>query len=178
MAIAAAIGLGLTGVACTAAASPSGSGTTGTGHRHGGARSTPRRDRFRTSIVAATGAYSGDTGRAVIYLHPRGSGNSRAVRITLRGSPCGTASQCLDLRGRLAGKLTRSAGGLPDTGSRYNLVASGKVRRLGSVTAKGIVQGTGFIERGHERMSITLSNSSGSVKLAGQSPPVRGFASP
>ncbi|MFL5822406.1 MAG: hypothetical protein ACJ764_03080 [Solirubrobacteraceae bacterium] len=173
-----AICLGLVSAACTAAASSSSSGTTAPRGGHPGSHSTPRRDRFRGSIVSATGKYAGDTGRAAIYLHPRGSGKSRVVRIVFRGSPCGTASQCLDLRGRLVGKLIRSAQGVPDTGSHYALVASGKLTQLGSVTARGAVQGTGFISHGHERMTITLTNSSGTVKLVAHSPVVKGFTSP
>ncbi len=78
----------------------------------------------------------------------------------------------------LSGQLSSSPGGVPDTGHEYTLAGAGQVSRLGRVTIRGDVAGTGFISRGHELMKIILSSSSGSVTVQAHSGTVKGFTAP
>jgi hypothetical protein len=83
----------------------------------------------------------------------------------------------VQLRGTLTGTLTRMST-IPDVGASYALSASGRVKPLGHVSATGQVHGTGFIMRGHETLTVRLSNSRGEVDLQAQSPVVPGFTTP
>lgn len=169
---------------CGTAAAPSGTrpgaagghgapGTVG-GHGHRG----PARDSFQGSIRSATGTYSGDTGRAHIYLHPTGAGPRRHVTVTFAGLPCAGADHCVELSGTLTGILAAGPGHMPDVGHGYVLSGVGSIDPLGRATGRGAVQGTGFIARGEESLSITVTGASGSVTLDATSPPVHGFSSP
>ena len=169
---------------CGTAAAPSGTGpgaagghggrgTVG-GHGHG----APARDSFQGSIRSATGTYSGDTGRASIYLHPTGAGPRRSVTVTFAGLPCQGATHCVELSGTLTGTLAAGPGHMPDVGHGYVLSGAGAIHPLGRARCRGAVQGTGFIARGEESLSITVTGASGSVTLDATSPPVHGFTSP
>lgn len=173
----------ITGLAagCGAAATHS-SGTAGSGHGGQTTQGVPQRlagrDYFTGSIRSGSGAYAGNTGRIHIYLQPTGRGLRRSATITLAGLPCTGATHCLDLSGRLGGTLTASAVHIPDVGRGYALTGTGSVHPLGRVTGRGQVQGTGFIARGHESLTLTLTGGSGSVTVQALSSTVGGFTSP
>jgi hypothetical protein len=98
--------------------------------------------------------------------------------VVMRGR-CGASAQgCTELDGVLSGRLSSSPGGPPDTGHAYALTAAGRVLRLGHVTARGELEGTGFIAHGYELMKLTLNSSSGSVTVEARSGPVKGFTKP
>ena len=167
---------------CGTAAAPSGTGPAG-GHRGPGAvgghgHGRPARDSFQGSIRSATGTYSGDTGRAHIYLHPTGAGPRRSVTVTFAGLPCRGANHCVELSGTLTGTIAAGPGHIPDVGHAYVLSGAGSIHPLGRARGRGAVQGTGFIARGEESLSITVTGASGSVTLDATSPPVHGFTSP
>jgi hypothetical protein len=52
------------------------------------------------------------------------------------------------------------------------------VRPLGQVLARGVIQATGFIARGQELMSLTLSTASGSLVVRAHTGRVPGFRAP
>src|SRR5436305_4013559 len=168
--------LGLVGGACNATASSSGTRGTGTG-AHGSSQSAPDRDTFVGKVVSGTGAYAGDFGRLRIYLHSRGSGRTRPVKVVLQARPCKGRAHCLRLAGTLKGDLAKRSGGNPDTGRGFSLAGHGRVAPLGKTTANGRGQGSGFIARGHETLSVVLTGPSGSVTIHALSKAVRGFTS-
>jgi hypothetical protein len=100
------------------------------------------------------------------------------VTITLAGVSCGGASHCLELSGTIRGTLSPSPVHTPDVGHGYLLAGAGSVHPIGRTTARGGVAGTGFIQRGHESLTLTLTGASGSVTLLALSGPVGGFTSP
>jgi hypothetical protein len=165
--------------ACGASSSSSSStGRAAGGGGGGGGSSAPARDTFTGSIASGRGSFSGARGRVTVYLHPRGSGKARRVRVVIRGRCGGSAQGCTRLQGVLSGRLSSSRAGPPDTGHEYALAGTGQVRPLGHVSVRGEVAGTGFISHGHELMKMTLSSSSGGVTLEGHSGPVKGFTAP
>jgi hypothetical protein len=178
-----AVGLGLVLAACNASAvsTPAAHTPAHTPARHpsGRGRGGPPRDTFVGSIVSATGAYSGYRGQARVYLHPSGSGRTRPARVVLRADCVTSRGHCrAKLDGTLRGTLTAAGRTLPDTGIRDILRANGRIGPLGNATARGWVQGTGFIAHGHELMQITLRTASGSITLQARSLALTGFTSP
>jgi hypothetical protein len=173
--------LALMGGACGSASSrspsrpvpPNQTGTT-TSQTNAGAG----QDSFRGGVTSASGAYAGEGGRAEVLLHTRGAGSSRPVTLTFRSLPCQGAPQCVQLDGTLNGRIVTRPGGVPDTGRSSSVTATGRLTTLGSVTAAGIVHGTGFISQGHELLELTLRNRSGRITLRVLTGPVRGFSSP
>ena len=145
----------------------------------GGRDSAPARDSFTGTILSGTGAYSHAHGRVTIHLHPRGSGTARLTRVVVIGQ-CGggTSQHCTALDGAVSGRLTPAGPRLPDVGHGFKLSGAGRVTPLGHVTLRGAVSGTGFIAHGHERLTIMLSSSSGSVTVQAVRGPVKGFSSP
>lgn len=129
-------------------------------------------------MSAASGAYSGEGGRAQVSLYLGGSGASRPVSLVFRSLPCQGAPQCVQLDGVLSGRMMRRPGGIPDTGQSDSITASGRLTTLGRVTATGVSQGTGFIARGHELLELTLTSRSGRVTLRAMSGSVGTFSSP
>jgi hypothetical protein len=169
-----AVGLG----ACDAAATATTSTRTPAHPAGGGGASAPARDTFSGSIVRATGAYSGYRGRVKIYVHSRGSGQKRPLRLVVRGA-CRTApGNCRSLSGALIGSIAHAGHQLPDVGNGFTLTGAGPVSPLGHATGRGSVQGTGFIARGYETLTLTLTTSRGSVTVSAQTGPVKGFSSP
>jgi hypothetical protein len=164
--------------ACGAAGPSSSTGGKTSPSGGGGGDSAPANDTFTGSIVSGSGTYAGHHGSVTIYLHPHGLVQARAVRVAIRGRCGGSSQGCTDLSGSLTGRLIRSGGHLPDTGSHYSLTGRGRVIPLGDVMAAGAVQGTGFISRGQELIQITLTAASGSVTFRATSGPVKGFTSP
>jgi hypothetical protein len=136
------------------------------------------KDSFRGTISIARGAFVGDNGRVSMQI---GAGQSttgtRTATLEISGRRCHGAQACVRLTGTLTGRLTRMST-IPDVGESFALSASGRVRPLGHVSATGQVHGTGFIMRGHETLTLRLSNSRGEVDLQAQSPLVPGFTSP
>jgi hypothetical protein len=155
-----------------------GGGGGGDGGQTGGGSGHPAKDSFTGSVRSASGKYSGATGRVHLYLRPRGHGVRRSLTLTLAPSSCRAGAKCLRLSGTLTGTLAPGPGHLPDTGDGYLVTATGTVRPLGMVTARGGVQGTGFIRRGQETLNLTLSGPSVSVTIEGLSAAVNGFTSP
>jgi hypothetical protein len=129
-------------------------------------------------IASGRGSFSGAKGRLTIYLHPRGSGKARSVRVVIQGHCRAAAQGCTQLDGELSGRLSSSRGGPPDTGREYLLTGTGRIGPLGQVTVRGEVAGAGFIAHGHELMKMTLSSSSGGVTVEARSGPVKGFTKP
>jgi hypothetical protein len=184
----AAVCLGLSVSACGSAASHSASGpgahagastsasawsATGTGRPSGGGPNS-----FRGSVSSASGAYAGEGGRSAVALEVRGRGASRPIKLTFRSLPCQGAPQCVQLDGTLTGRISTQPRGVPDTGRSFAIRATGRLTTLGHVSARGIIQGTGFIAHGHVLLELTLTNPSGSVTLRAQSSTVGGFSSP
>ena len=158
----AAVCLGLSAAACGNAASHSASGpgthpggTTststssapGTGGPTGGGRNS-----FRGAVVSAGGAYAGEGGRSAVELEVRGTGASRPIKLAFLSLPCLRAPQCVQLDGTLTGRISTQPRGVPDTGRSFAITATGRLTTLGQVKARGIIQGTGFIARGHEQL--------------------------
>lgn len=136
------------------------------------------RDLFAGAIGPGSGAFSGASGHVKVALVPgAGSGNVRRVVVTLSGHLC-RRGRCRTIGGRLHGSLARPAHQVPDTGQRFTLQLTGKVAPLGTVSANGRVNGTGFIARGHETLVVTISVPRGALSLSAQSPLVPGFTSP
>lgn len=170
-------GLAAAGAGCGSAGR--GSTTSGPGRiPPGGGHGVPPRDSFRGQIRSATGAYSGHTGRVVIYLHPTGKGPRRSVTVTFIGSSCPGGTSCLELSGAVTGTLASATGHIPDVGHSYSLSGSGTVHPIGRAMIRGVVTGTGFIQHGQETLTLTVTGGSGSVTLAALSAPVGGFRSP
>jgi hypothetical protein len=141
--------------------------------------SVPAKDSFSGRIVTGTGIYSGDSGGVAIELSVPPSGpKQRPITVTLRGKSCGGAQHCLRLRGGTRGTLTLMRTRVPDVGSGFALKAAGSVTPLGHTSITGTVHGTGFIARGHDTMSVTLTNTRGSVTVTASSATVPGFTSP
>jgi hypothetical protein len=138
----------------------------------------PAKDSFGGSIASASGAFKKDQGHLWIAVSAgQSSTNDRPVTLTLKGRRCRRAVRCVKLIGTLAGTLTGMAS-IPDGGRSFLLSATGRVKPLGRVSATGQVHGTGFILRGHETMTLRLSNSHGAVQVQAESPAVPGFTSP
>ncbi len=169
--------------ACGSAAPDSGT-STGGGRRAGQGRQTgdgsghAARDSFTGTVRSASGKYSGATGRVHVYLRPQGHRVRRSLTLTLAPSSCPAGAKCLKLSGTLTGTLAPGPGHLPDTGHGYLLNATGTVRPLGMVTARGGVEGTGFIRRGQETLNVTLTGPSVRIAIEALSAPVSGFTSP
>ncbi len=162
-----------TSTSTTPSAAAPGSTTTN-GHA---SASTPPNDTFAARPVSGTGDYRRHKGKISIHLHPAGSSSTatRKVTVTVAGRLC--TPMCAKLDGKLTGTLT-PAQAPPDVGRSYALDARGTVAPLGRFTATGTVQGTGFIQAGHETITITLSSRRGRLTLSGESPPVPGRSSP
>lgn len=178
----AAVSLALMAAACGSAAShsPSGTtpatqtGTTTTGQTNAGGR----RDVFRGEVTSASGVFAGEGGRAEVLLQTRGSRFNRPVTLTFHSLPCRGVPQCVQLDGALSGRIVTRTGGVPDTGRSFAITAMGHLTTLGTVTAAGIGHGTGFINRGHEELAITLRSRSGRIAFRALSGVVPGFRSP
>lgn len=162
----------------TSAGSAHGAGGNGGGGRHGVGPHVPARDSFQGSIRSARGSLSGLTGRAQVFLRPMGKQPRRSVTITLVGLPCAGGGHCVKLSGTATGTLSATRGSLPDVGHSEAMTGAGSIQPLGHVTIQGVVRGTGFIQRGREALTLTVSNSSGAVTLETLSAPVKGFSSP
>ena len=100
------------------------------------------------------------------------------MTITLVGLPCAGASHCLTLSGTVHGTLATGPRSVPDVGHGYVVSGAGLVKPVGQATVRGGVEGTGFIARGQESLTLTLTGGSGSVTVAALSPTVHGFTSP
>jgi hypothetical protein len=74
--------------------------------------------------------------------------------------------------------MTPASHRVPDTGTSFTIMASGKLKPLGPVSATGTAQGTGFIARGYASMQLTLTAGNGTVTYQAQAGPVGGFTSP
>ena len=175
------VGLGAAAAGCGAAGKDSGTGTRGRGGAGGAGNpglGVPAKDSFEGPLRSGTGAYAGAAGRARVYLRPEGAGARRSVTITLVGLPCAGASHCLALSGTVHGALAAGPRAVPDVGHGYVLTGAGLVRPIGRVSVRGGVTGTGFIIRGQETLTLTLTGASGSVSLIAMSPTVHGFTSP
>jgi hypothetical protein len=161
-------------------AGPSASSSVGPGGgtAHGAGSHVPSRDSFQGSIRSAAGSYAGYTGRVRIFLHPKGQGLRRTVTVELAGLPCAGASHCLSLSGSLTGALIPAPGHMPDVGRGELVSGAGSVHPLGHVMIRGEVRGTGFIQRGREVLTLTLTSSKGTMTLQATSPSVHGFTSP
>jgi hypothetical protein len=136
-------------------------------------------DTFHSTIVGATGRFSGDGGSATVLLR-RGPGPRSAttsVTISVHGVSCRSAQHCLHLDGRLSGQMTPQRSH-PDVGHSYVLTAAGTMSPLGHVGVSGTAAGTGFIRFGHTRLTLTLRPRAGTVTLSGRSPEVPGFTQP
>jgi hypothetical protein len=141
----------------------------------------PARDRFTGAIdtVMATGSYEGDNGKVKLHLVPTTSSRSpRRVAVVIASVPCHHFQGCLPLHGTLTGTMTLVPATIPDTGARATLDLSGQIAPMHKVTAHGTVQGTGFIYRGHETLTLTLTNRRGSVTVDARSALVPGFTMP
>jgi len=139
---------------------------------------TPAKDTFTGKITAATGRFAGDRGLVKILLAP-GSGQAVGhVGVTIRGTVCARKVACVALVGKLNGTLTPGPIKVPDVGRSFTVAATGTIKPLGRVSAKGTVHGTGFIANGHESLTLRLTGPGGTVTIAATSGPVSGFTSP
>lgn len=143
-------------------------------------RKVPAKDSFRGRVTAGTGAFHGAHGLVALYLHIRRSGGARH-RLTLdilrRRCPR-AASHCVVLSGTVTGTLTKKPPSQPDTGERFTIHASGRVKPTGDTSVTGSGLGTGYVVRGRESMQITFSSSRGQVTVHAHSAKVGGFTSP
>ncbi len=139
---------------------------------------TPAKDSFAGKITAATGKFSGDRGAVTIVLAPGAGQAARHLSVTIKGTVCARKVACVPLAGKLTGTLAPGPRTNPDVGRRFTIAATGTVKPLGHVSATGTVQGTGFINNGHESLTLKLTRPGGTVTIAATSGPVPGFTSP
>jgi len=140
---------------------------------------------YAAKILSASGSYARASGRITITLTldqigPAGQGGEYTVLITLRGAGCGTRARrgCLTLSGTIRGR-GESRRVNPDIAPEIAIkAASGQIRPLGRVSARGELRGTGFIATGHRTSRITLTARHGSLSVYGEGPRVRGFTAP
>jgi hypothetical protein len=133
---------------------------------------------FTGSIAAATGRFRGDHGRLRIHLSDGPPTTSvRPATIVLTALRCRERKGCLKLAGRLTGTLVGQPG-KPDLPPSFAINAAGKVKPLGHVRSIGLVQGTGFIFRGREKLQLKLTASGGQITIDARSKPVPGFTTP
>jgi hypothetical protein len=137
----------------------------------------PAKDSFSGQITAATGRFGGDHGNVKVHLQPGSGVTVRTVTVTFAAASCRVQHRCLQLGGKLTGKLTQQAG-IPDVGRTFSLTARGIVKPLGRVTALGTVTGVGNVRYGHESLRLTLKGTSGTVVVSASSPQVPSFTSP
>src|SRR5207302_1262730 len=100
-----------------------------------------------------------------------------SVTLRLVGRRCRGASHCLNLRGTLTGTLTEGSAN-PDAPKPFTIDSSGNVKPLEQASATGNGRGTGYIYRGHERLTLTLTAANGSVTIEAHSARVPGFTNP
>lgn len=143
-----------------------------------GASSPPARDTFTGQVTASAGRYASVRDRLTVYLLPQSTGSRRRIIVQIVGRGCSAATiHCVRLHGTLTGTMTAQKT-VPDLPTRFALIARGRVRPLGRVSATGVVQGIGFVISGRETLTLTLRNAHGRVALAGHSAVLRGFTSP
>jgi hypothetical protein len=93
------------------------------------------------------------------------------------GRSCGGHKRCLRLAGTLSGTINNQPA-RPDRGQTFAIRASGAVAPLGTVSASGSGQGTGFIRNARESLRLTLLVRGGTVSITAESGRVPGFTSP
>jgi hypothetical protein len=137
-------------------------------------------DSFSVVAVRGTRAYAGGHAADAVTLKPASGSvaGPRAITVVLAAKACPQRSKCLSLAGTLTGTIARKGISNPDVGQQYTLTLHGHLTGIGSVTATGTVDGTGFIRQGREQMRLTLAGHSGTITLSGQSGLVPGFSSP
>jgi len=147
----------------------------GPGSGPAGAARAGKRTTFHGHISAGTGALGHAHGQVTVVTDSSGSGQSVRVTLTLR---CRRGGGGTCLRGRAAGTATARRNRIPDTGSTFDLRASGRVAPLGQVSATGSATGTGFIRTGRFTLHLALTGHGSSVTVDARSGPERGFSSP
>jgi hypothetical protein len=136
------------------------------------------KDMFTGVIETATGSFEADHGRVRISLRPEHSTSAvRSVTVGLTALQCRARKRCLKLSGDLTGTLVARRS-LPDTGSTFAIHAGGTLARIGRAVGTGVVEGTGFIARGRERLQLNLAASRGHIAIDASSGSVPGFTSP
>lgn len=144
----------------------------------GAASRAPAKDTFSGHIASASGRVRADHGNVTIVIHvTQTADRTRRAELTLVSPTCGTRRHCLRLLGTLTGTLTAQAS-IPDVGRRYAVVATGTIKSLGRVSARGEAYGVGFINKGREHLALTLRAGSNRVTIDALSPEVPGFTSP
>jgi hypothetical protein len=79
------------------------------------------------------------------------------------------------LVGHGTGAFTKEMG-IPESGSKYDLLGSATLNGLGLVSVHGSVDSVGFVLHGHAWGTLTFSNAKGSVTLRLTGPEQNGFA--
>jgi hypothetical protein len=142
------------------------------------ATAAPARDTFAGTLKGTSGGARGGHAHDVLIIATRGQGAQRRLTLTLRPTTCSGKGPCIRTSGVLHGTITAKRSRIADTGTTYVVHASGRLDGLGKTTASGTVQGTGFIARGREGMSLTLKTAVGMITVSAHSRPVPGFTSP
>jgi hypothetical protein len=138
---------------------------------------------YAVRIADASGRFARARGNARITVRNNGGGEpSPAVNLEITPADCprarpGRDAPCIRLSGTLDGTATAQPR-IPDTGSKYQITATGFVHALGPSSATGIARGPGFIARGFCLLRLTVTTPQGTVTLAGKSHRVPGFTSP
>jgi hypothetical protein len=137
----------------------------------------PAKDHFAGKVVGTHGRLAGYRGSAIIDLDPQRGTTTRRLTITITGRSCGGVKRCLRLAGTLTGTITNQKAP-PDRGQPFLIRAGGGVAPLGTVSASGTGQGTGFVRNGRESLRLTLAGRGGSVSVSVQSDRVPALTSP
>jgi hypothetical protein len=139
--------------------------------------SVPPHDRFTGTLRGGTGSLAGARDKLEVRLQAPRSSGIRRLTLWIISTGCPAGSTCVHLSGSLRGELT-PVRTLPDIGRRYAITATGSLRPLGAVTARGTVAGTGNINSGFESLRLSLSGTHGSGRLSASSGRVPPFTSP
>lgn len=85
-----------------------------------------------------------------------------------------SAAPVVQLNGSIFGQYTTGQT-VPDTGTNYNLFATGKVGTLGKIAVSGSLTTPGYVITGRAGGTVTLSNTKGSITLRLVGPVENGF---
>lgn len=137
----------------------------------------PANDLFAGRVAGTSGRLAGYRGSATIALDPRQGTTTRRLTITVTGRSCAGIPRCLRLTGTLSGTIQRQSA-QPDRGQAFAISVRGDVAPLGTVSATGGCDGTGFVRQGRESVRLTLVSRNGRVAVTAESGLVPGFTSP
>lgn len=139
----------------------------------------PAKDAFSGRITGVSGQVRGDHGHATADLGVSASrAAKRRLTVTLHGNLCNKSNHCVRISGQLKGRIIALADRIPDAGRSFTIRATGFIRRLGRVSVRGRVHGTGFVYRGRESLHLTATAKAGRLAFRAHTRPVPAFTSP